>query len=1018
MSSQEVGTGYVSIVPSFKGGNKAIEAELGNTNVDGISRKVGRKFTGGLKRVVKFGLAGGALFAGLAAKKGLDRLMGIEDARASLAGLGHDAKSIDKIMGNALDAVRGTAFGLADAGKVAASAVAAGIKPGKELRKDLRLIADAATIAKVPLGEMGAIFNKVAASNKIQGDVIAQLNDKGIPIIQLLSKELGTSAAETLKLASKGQVNFKTFSKAMEAGLGGSALKSGNTLRGSIANAMASVGRIGANFLSAIYPKFAKGFQGITTLLGPLETKAGVAGEKLSKIAAITWDKLAVGATAIKDFFVAAGKSEATAAAMDVLSKAGDRLRDGYGAAADALDRIRDSVSGIDLSKIDTKDLGRLIGSAVAEGLNRLVELSGEITQTLGKLFGKVDWAELGLQVGKQVPALLLGLATGIANFDVGPIFSFLGDHWFEVLIGVLTIALAPSKLIGPIAKVLEKIPFAGKLLGWLVRSLNEAGGKLLGYVGDLFKYLWRGFAEIGPVPGEAIAAVGKRVLGIFKSIPSKVREFLDLARTAVGVKGLEIAESLGRGIRKGSGAVFRYVATIPGKILRGVGRLADLLLPGGRTVVEGLARGIRGKLGDVASAVGKIPGKIKRAIPNPKAMLSRIGGFIVEGLLSGIRKAGDRIRGVVDKIVSKIPKFIREKMGIRSPSRVTTKLGRYIGEGLLNGIKSSVLRGVPALDKYLGKITKAIADALSKKKITKAQAKAMNALVAEQAKGLRKLANQIQKHRDKLADLRSQRKDLASSTKDSITGELDLGSLASAATVAAPLTFKAVAGAVSGLATRAKNFARKLGKLLKAGIPAALVQEVAALGTVAGSQVADALLSGSNKDMKKLRADFSTLNTYAGKIGNIVAGGMFNAGIQAQKGILEGLTDDKAITKAAQSLANKLTREVRKALGIKSPSRVMAAQVGRHLPTGVIAGMDQTQALLDARMRDMVTIPPLPAIDPLDSTGSGAGADQRAIYTDTGVLLGWIKTLANGEARLVWADGAASLTQDLEDVR
>ena len=238
----------------------------------------------GLKTAVKTGLAGGALFAGVAAKKGIDRLLGIEDARASLSGLGHDAKAVDSIMKNALNSVKGTAFGMADAGKTAASAVAAGVKPGKDLERTLKLVGDAATIANTDLGSMGAIFNKVAASNKVQMDSINQLHDAGVPALQLLAAELGVTSEEASKMASAGQIDFATFQNAMETGMGGAALKSGETTTGAFKNMMAAVGRVGANFLSGVFPKFRKTFSGIIDWLAPLEEKSKAWGDALGDL--------------------------------------------------------------------------------------------------------------------------------------------------------------------------------------------------------------------------------------------------------------------------------------------------------------------------------------------------------------------------------------------------------------------------------------------------------------------------------------------------------------------------------------------------------------------------------------------------------------------------------------------------------------------------------------------------------------------------------------------------------------
>ncbi|MFF1382767.1 peptidoglycan DD-metalloendopeptidase family protein [Arthrobacter sp. NPDC058288] len=298
-----IGVAEVLVSPVFKDLQKKVGQELdGAASSAGQSAgsKMGAALGGALK-VGALAVAGGAMAGiGVALTKGFGRLQAIENAKAKLTGLGHDVEAVTGIMNDAMAAVKGTAFGLDEASTVAAGAVAAGVKPGKDLERTLRLTGDAATIAGVGMGEMGAIFNKVASSNKIQGDVIAQLNDAGIPIVQLLGKELGTTADETLKLASDGKVNFETFQKAMEAGLGGAALESGKTLQGAFKNTMAAVGRIGASLLSGVYPKIQQFFSGAIEWLKPLEAGAKVAGAAIG----VFLDKAVSGAQGLYDLLV------------------------------------------------------------------------------------------------------------------------------------------------------------------------------------------------------------------------------------------------------------------------------------------------------------------------------------------------------------------------------------------------------------------------------------------------------------------------------------------------------------------------------------------------------------------------------------------------------------------------------------------------------------------------------------------------------------------------------------------
>lgn len=225
----------------------------------------------------------GALSVGAILGKGWARLTALDNAQAKLKGLGNSGEDVAKIMENATAAVRGTAFGMDAAATTAAGAIAAGIKPGKELEKMLKAVANSAAAAGIPMEEMGSIFNKVATSNKAQMDVINQVNDRGIPLTAALAKKLNVTASEAEKMASKGQINFKTFSEAMAEASGTVADEMGKTVSSSAKNFLAAVGRMGANLLSGVFAHAAPVIQGITKSMKPLEEGAKVAGEFVGK---------------------------------------------------------------------------------------------------------------------------------------------------------------------------------------------------------------------------------------------------------------------------------------------------------------------------------------------------------------------------------------------------------------------------------------------------------------------------------------------------------------------------------------------------------------------------------------------------------------------------------------------------------------------------------------------------------------------------------------------------------------
>lgn len=197
---------------------------------------------GGIKNVT-------SALGNLAVQGGFERALDIENAEHKLTGLGHSAEEVQQIMDNALASVKGTAYGMGDAATVAASAVAAGVKPGEDLERTLKLVGDAAAISGRSMIDMGAIFNKVAASGKMTGEELNQLTDSGIPMLQLLADNLGKTTEEVRDMVSAGEISFDDFRNAIERGMGGAALKMGETFQGNLENTKAAMSRLGKEFM-------------------------------------------------------------------------------------------------------------------------------------------------------------------------------------------------------------------------------------------------------------------------------------------------------------------------------------------------------------------------------------------------------------------------------------------------------------------------------------------------------------------------------------------------------------------------------------------------------------------------------------------------------------------------------------------------------------------------------------------------------------------------------------------------
>ncbi len=218
-------------------------------SVGGQAQNMGRSLTSSITKPAL--MAGGAL-AGIAITKGFGRLVEIDTAKAKLSALGNSAKDTNTIMDNALESVKGTSFGMGEAATTAANAVAAGIKPGKQLTQYLTNTADAAAIAGADMSEMGSIMNKVQTQNKAYNGELQQLSDRGLPVYQWLAKEANISAEEVTEMASKGEISSKMLQNAIKNNIGGAAKEMGQkSFTAALANMWAALARVGAAFLNA-----------------------------------------------------------------------------------------------------------------------------------------------------------------------------------------------------------------------------------------------------------------------------------------------------------------------------------------------------------------------------------------------------------------------------------------------------------------------------------------------------------------------------------------------------------------------------------------------------------------------------------------------------------------------------------------------------------------------------------------------------------------------------------------------
>lgn len=197
------------------------------------------------------------------------------------------------------------------------------------------------------------------------------------------------------------------------------------------------------------------------------------------------------------------------------------------------------------------------------------------------------------------------------------------------------------------------------------------------------------------------------------------------------------------------------------------------------------------------------------------------------------------------------------------------------------------------------------------------------------------------------------------------------------------PVSLKMVTDHAKKIISNNKTFGSRLSAMAAKGFPAAFIHEVASLGAEEGIKVADELLKSSPGDVKQFNQVYAEVDRSSNALGKQVAGAMYNHGIAAADGVVAGLQARLSeLEKAGQLLSTALVNSFKKALGIKSPSRVMmglAGFVGEGLTIGIadqVSGVQSAMSLIS----DAVASADIPPVSIPDVAIPGSSAAQARV--------------------------------------
>ncbi|MGW8702268.1 lytic transglycosylase domain-containing protein, partial [Streptomyces eurythermus] len=316
-------------------------------------------------------------------------------------------------------------------------------------------------------------------------------------------------------------------------------------------------------------------------------------------------------------------------------------------------------------------------------------------------------------------------------------------------------------------------------------------------------------------------------------------------------------------------------------------------------------------------------------------AAYNRPGGYARGGLVGGIRVGRGLPRGYASGGIIKV-----------GGKRIDTgPLAAAVGGDFLKQLTSTAA----SISSAMSKVATAVKNAFKGVKTT------LDDKLLAKIDASNKQLQTLAKQRDVIASKITAANQLAADSTNQANQFAQMTSLPNGGN-----TFDA-GGILSGLNVRLgqiKAFGANLQTLAQRGLSKILLQQLISAGPDQGAAYAKVLVDATPAQLKQINSVQDQITKASTKYGQNAADAMYDAGAQSGKGYLAGLkAQETSINKAMSDLAKKIQQAIKKALKIKSPSRVFA-ELGKFTVQGFAQGVRQAApeaAAATARMAALV---------------------------------------------------------------
>ncbi|MFB7634810.1 hypothetical protein ACFC0M_28195, partial [Streptomyces sp. NPDC056149] len=306
------------------------------------------------------------------------------------------------------------------------------------------------------------------------------------------------------------------------------------------------------------------------------------------------------------------------------------------------------------------------------------------------------------------------------------------------------------------------------------------------------------------------------------------------------------------------------------------------------------------------------------------KAGTASAGRDAARGLTTGMGGSTGGVFSAAQTMAAAVTAGIRTELEIASPSKKTRALAKDVGRGFIQGLTSTRAK----IKSVSADLVKDIKTAFSGKKES-----SLVAAVNFQTSRLMALAAKRDKLAAKIAEAKQYAKDVTRNARD----QASLGNLGMQPE---EVTAGGIKAGLAAKLAKIKQFSKYIDILAKKGLNKGLLRQILNMGPEDGYAYASALVGADKNTFKQINSLQSQLDKSTDKLGKRGADILYDSGKNASKGFLTGLaSQQKDIEKLMLKIAQGMQKSIKKALGIKSPSTVMA-KLGRFSTQGLARGL------------------------------------------------------------------------------